>query len=247
MCLPKWDSSTMWQDGLSFGTVSVSSVFDSGLIWGTIQTSCRQPQPTAKLTAGIAHGGHVILVSLHYLHPSSLSIFVFLWVRISKLINHGWWWGGTYLNEMIWDISLWQKKTLDSQTIGNLLGRKSCSPPFPELFCFWSWCSGTGKWKVNGQDSCRQSQTALSATDKRGSGGGGRRGKREQSISKVESQSQIIRPAPMCLENVTGLSEGGGDVTFQFTSYFIVLTVAEGWDWKEGLHWSLISDGFSPL
>lgn len=65
----------------------------------------------------------------------------------------------------------------------------------------------------------KQSQTAFGTTDR---GGGGKRGKknREASISKVESQSLITRPALICLENVTGLSGGGGGVTFQFTTHF---------------------------
>lgn len=47
----------------------------------------------------------VLSVSIH--HPS-LFLSSFFWVRISKLINNGWW-GGAGLGEMVWKI----KQTLD--------------------------------------------------------------------------------------------------------------------------------------
>lgn len=106
--------------------------------------------------------------------------------------------------------------------------------------CLWSWRGGNVRTRL----MCRLSQTALSTTD-RGGAGGGRGSKRgEESISKVESQSPITRPALICLENVTGLS---GGVTFQFTSHFLLaqgrMTISVGgggWgrEGKEDLHLS---------
>lgn len=43
---------------------------------------CLEPQPTAKLTEGIDHGGCTVC-----LHPSSLSIFVFLFLGQDKQTN----------------------------------------------------------------------------------------------------------------------------------------------------------------
>lgn len=78
--------------------------------------------------------------------------------------------------------------------------------------------------KVHGKGLCRQSQTVLSSTDRVGGGGGW---KRNENIRKVESQSQITRPAVIRLENVTGLEEGElGGVTSKFISH----TMLARWD-----------------